>query len=590
MLALLVLLLTLPRLIGCGLTNAGNRVVVRGILLGDGPAEQRVRELRQAQVRFRQALALNGNSVAARWGLARACLALGRVGVQEEVNHATAAAVLRLLVSDNTRNPIIYQDALLAFLSADRSQDVIKLYEANPPLQQTQLMSDTVACAYLQRGAPDDVARAYALRPGDLYANYHLWHMAQDASDVEAATVFSDTLVYFPLEAVHPTNERLLDYAAEVIPFLLEEGLWDRERTLNVVSFLVWQHSGASGVERLLEQLIRRYPAEPDWPFYLAEFYHRRGDLGRAEVAYRQVLEVDPGYTQSYLRLGVVAETKSQRRLEEAASWYCRYYKVAPQDLLGLKRLAAVCAALEEAGVENEHCRKAASQVDAEPETIASAVLQEALTAYTDDRGIVAELLGVPVTDVELGPNLVENSGFEVIRKKPEGWKWSDMFNREPFNAAAFAGGGEELLSFEGQQVIRVDGFWVRRQEDRSLARAGFGQRSEVVLAENLPYLFSLYYRTLRVPDGKASAWVSGDPKVLWALDHGVVATNGAWRRFVAIGWNRSGAEAAIHPLVRSFAAGSVEFDDVQIRLIRLPETTAVEIDEARFRVIGQDD
>jgi tetratricopeptide (TPR) repeat protein len=58
----------------------------------------------------------------------------------------------------------------------------------------------------------------------------------------------------------------------------------------------------------LLERLIERYPAEPDWPFYLAELYHRRGDLDRAEAAYRQVLETDPDYAQAYLRLGMIYE------------------------------------------------------------------------------------------------------------------------------------------------------------------------------------------------------------------------------------------------------------------------------------------
>ena len=71
-----------------------------------------------------------------------------------------------------------------------------------------------------------------------------------------------------------------------------------------------------------------------------------------------------------------------------------------PDDLLGLKRLAEVCTALEDpstgpfgeaqdrlragAGVEDESCREAAA-------------LREELEARTDDRRIVAELLGVPV-------------------------------------------------------------------------------------------------------------------------------------------------------------------------------------------------
>jgi hypothetical protein len=57
-----------------------------------------------------------------------------------------------------------------------------------------------------------------------------------------------------------------------------------------------------------------------------------------------------------------------------------------------------------------------------------AAVLREELARRTDDRRIVAELLGVPVEDMELGPNLIENGGFEVWKEgKPKGWAWSNM-------------------------------------------------------------------------------------------------------------------------------------------------------------------
>jgi len=110
-----------------------------------------------------------------------------------------------------------------------------------------------------------------------------------------------------------------------------------------------------------------------------------------------------------------------------------------------------------------------------------------------------------------------------------------------------------------------------------------------ITLTMNVPYVLSFYYRTTRVPDGKATVWVSGDPDVFWAHDHGLPATGGAWRHFVAVGWNRADAEAAICPLVRSFAPGYVEFDDVEVWPIWLSEGTTVEVGEARFRVISWD-
>jgi len=171
---------------------------------------------------------------------------------------------------------------------------------------------DAIAVAYLKAGDPKALEKARKVRAGDLYVNYHLWKKAQRSGDLSSAAAYSETLTYFPLEAIHPSDERLLDYAAEVIPALLDEGLWDRDKILNVVSFLVWQHNGAASVKRLLEQMVERYPAEPDWAFYLAELHHRRGELDQAEAIYRQVLALDPNYAQAYLRIGMLYEARAE--------------------------------------------------------------------------------------------------------------------------------------------------------------------------------------------------------------------------------------------------------------------------------------
>ena len=73
--------------------------------------------------------------------------------------------------------------------------------------------------------------------------------------------------------------------------------------------------------------------------------------------------------------------------LQQAAYNYARYHALAPDDLLGLKHLAGVCAALEQAGVEDP--------IRHSPFAICN--LHEELEARTDDRRIVAELPGVPV-------------------------------------------------------------------------------------------------------------------------------------------------------------------------------------------------
>jgi len=325
----LLLLLCGPALLGAAWSNAGTLALRDGLLaqagltpgtypvykvLGENPAMPR------AIQSLRRAIALNEDSFSARWALGRAALAMG--------DAETAASILEPLMGKVGRNPLLYYDVLIALSHGGRPEGVVALYESASPLQRTRAISDTVALAYLdlatrrpgdkETGGRGEVGQwlegARRMRPGDLYVNYRLWKQAQEAGDVEAMAAYGEILAYFPLEAIHPTDERLLDYVAGTIPGLLEEGLWSREKALNVVSFLVWQREGAAGVERLLEQLIARYPTEPDWPFYLAECYHRRGGLVQAEAVYRQVLAMDPEYAQAYLRLGMLYEGRAEGR------------------------------------------------------------------------------------------------------------------------------------------------------------------------------------------------------------------------------------------------------------------------------------
>jgi tetratricopeptide (TPR) repeat protein len=333
----LLVLLGGPALMSAAWTNAG-MLTLRDALLAQADLASGTYPARgalpagaptvQATQYLRRAVALDGDNLAARWALGRTALAVGDV--------ETAAGALKPLMEGAGHNPLLYHDALTAFSYGGRPEEVTALYELAPPPQRTQTITDAVVLAYLEgsreageQGGRGALERVQELRPGDLYANYFLWKQAHETGDAEAAAVYSHMLTCFPLEAVHPADERLLDYAAEIIPALLEDGLWDHDKTLNVVSFLVWQHHGAPGVERLLQRLIERYPAEPDWLFYLAQLYHRRGDgstvseatfaeaLNRAEAAYRQVLAVDPEYAQAYLRLGMLYEAWAKGRMRE---------------------------------------------------------------------------------------------------------------------------------------------------------------------------------------------------------------------------------------------------------------------------------
>jgi hypothetical protein len=123
--------------------------------------------------------------------------------------------------------------------------------------------------------------RAYVLRPGDLYINYHLWREALARNDIQKARVYSETLAYFPIEAIYPHMEELLQYATQVILDLVATGLWSREEASNVISFLVWQHNQDSSIEHLLQILLQGESQYADWHLYLKELYDRRSYFGR---------------------------------------------------------------------------------------------------------------------------------------------------------------------------------------------------------------------------------------------------------------------------------------------------------------------
>jgi tetratricopeptide (TPR) repeat protein len=590
------IVVVLPRLSTAALTNAGSLAVAQAALLS-GRNESRepyARLLERARAQFERAVALDGDLAAGRWGLGRAALALVELGVREERNGIAAADALSPLVVDGTDNPLLYQDALVAFSYSGQPEDTIALYETHLPLRRVPSISDTVALAYLQRGAPGDLACARTLRPGDLYVNHYLWQAARDAGDAGAAAVYSDTLVYFPLESVDPTDERLLDYAGEVIPSLLEEGLWDRSKTLDVVSFLVWQHNGAAGVERLLQQLGERHPADPDWLFFLAELYHRRGDLDQAEAVYRQVQALDLAYAQAYLRLGIVAEAQSQipdlssqtpssrpqGQLKDAARWYGQYYALASDDLLGLKRLAEVCMVLEQVGMEDESCRQAAFwvgsfefQVGGESKTLKlgtspAAILLGALEARTDDRRIVAELLGVPMESIELGPNLVKIGGFEQGLKGDESgvWRW-EFFPGGRSSDALFAGAIDGLAVFSHKNALRVSGLW---ETKGSRGRAGYwgGSVEQKLFPGELGYL-SFYYRTTPRYDHTGNVLLRSQHGSGF-LQHRLPMTRGAWRKFATVFGNTTPDPIDLRDflLLRTFDVGSVYFDDVLLQRI----------------------
>jgi tetratricopeptide (TPR) repeat protein len=449
--------------------------------------------------RLRHAVTLDEDLFSVRWGWGRAALALG--------DARSAVRALEPLASQADNNPLLYEDVIIAFGSDGRFEDVINFYTLKPPAQPTQVISDTVALAYLERSRvvdrPGDaeilVKAAAQFRPGDLYINHYLWQAAVRAGDLQEAATYLEMLTHFPLEAVQSDEEQIIKYTAEVIPVLLKDGLWDRDKTVNVLSFLVWQHNDSTSVELLLQRLAEQYPDEPEWLFHLAEFYHRQGDLERAESLYSGVLAAEPLPAQAALPLH------------------------------------------SELNLNNDF----------------------------SDANYVAETLQVSSEDVAFGSNLLLYGDFEVVAQNyPEGWVISDSsLARDRTNAEAiFVAGLDSFLSPRNLFAARIDGLWLRNSSDRFYGFVTqYDQASGVYVVETHPqqlYLLSGFYRTGF--DNSAAVYL-GNPQV--DLVGGLLATTEyAWQRFTYLSCHTSGSIQKMQLILHLIEPGQAWFDAVSVR------------------------
>ncbi|HET6446638.1 MAG TPA: hypothetical protein VFI27_18885 [candidate division Zixibacteria bacterium] len=552
---------------------------------------------------FELALDIDRGNELIHWSYARVALSTG--------NASTAVENLNPILHRIREDPFVYMDALLAFSKAGMSEQVIEIYEASESPIATELISDTVALAYMDG---QSWAAAKWLRPYDLYANYQLFESAQRSGEVSQALRLHEELTHFPFETLVPSNESLLTYVAEAIPALLKDGIWDRDLAIGAISFLVLRYHHLDDVEQLLERLSSTYPSDPAWMLYLGELNLRQGELSNAKRFYQEAAALDPADRNVHLRLGMVNEmlwqkTGARSAGLEALSSYQNHYMVAPDDLMGLVKIAEICSLMDDDSLARSHCQTAAEFIDPNYHATGSltrspaAILQDQWNTYADSSELVIGLLGLSHSDFELGPNLVLNSGFEEWldiqserTRRPKWWLWSDMFSRKPFNEALFIGGEDDFSAPEGQMAARIDGLWVAQQEGKELARAGFWNFDEslrglrqIPLEADSAYLLTFLYRTERVSDNAATFWHggTGEATQLLPIDaHGLPATEGAWYRFVAIGWNRDDNEWVLSPLLRLYQPGTVQFDDVEIEMIRFKSGVPIIDRQPRFRVM----
>ena len=407
---------------------------------------------------------LRGSAVG-RWLSGHVAMAQGR--------YQDAAQALSPLEPYAARYPLLLQDLLIAYSHTGLDRQSVALYEREAVrLRPYPAVTEAVALSYLAQqpagaASADALRRVLDLRPSDLYANYHLRRIALAAGDQASAGTYERALTHFSLDAVDPTDERWLDYAAGVIPDLLDEGLWDQTVAVNVAALLAWKHPESGAVEDLMKTLAEGQPENADWPFHLAEVYHRRGDLTRAAETYQEVLKRDPAYLPALLRLGMVAEAQGVR--EQALGWYQQYHHDAPEDPVGLEKLTALS---EQMGLAN------------------ASELRSKLSEMLDDRKWVATQLGVAPDDVILGPGLVQNGDFAAWRgNMPADWEIGAYLGKG-HDSGLYALGRDELDV--DQPAVRIGTLWGGNLDDGTTTYSEYVEAP--FLIQNAKYLIRLRY------------------------------------------------------------------------------------------------
>lgn len=276
--------------------------------------------LEAGRAHLQEALHWDPGSVQARRLLARVYLSQG----QPEA----ALETLQQALAARAANPLLHLEMGDVYDVLGQTDAAIEAYETGGigsrgvPLAANYLK---LAEAQVQEDSGDVAIvlwrKTLAVDPGNLYALHRLAQTHRHLEDETHAAEYEDQLRDFDLQSVAiPLDFRLAEYQGQTMVALVEEGIWEQDTLLNVVSYQVWQFAeGVPGLmtERVLQTLLAQWPEDTDLLFYLAELYHRRGDLDQAEAAYRRVLEVDAEYAQAYLRMGMLHEAWAEGQTEE---------------------------------------------------------------------------------------------------------------------------------------------------------------------------------------------------------------------------------------------------------------------------------
>ncbi len=161
-------------------------------------------------------------------------------------------------------NPLLYLDLGDVYDSLGQSKAAIEAYETGRvgsrgvPLAVNYLK---LADAQVQAGSGDVAVslwrKALQVDPGNLYALYRLAQIHHEMGDEEHAAGYEEQLQQAAAQGVAvPPDLRMAEYQGRAMAGLVEDGVWERETLLDVISHQAEQSS--DDVQRLtMEQELR---------------------------------------------------------------------------------------------------------------------------------------------------------------------------------------------------------------------------------------------------------------------------------------------------------------------------------------------
>jgi len=555
--------LRLPNFGAVALANVGNLLYLQG----DSAKDQVSQTLRHA---YRLAPEMD----TIRWRRAKYLTAEG--------SHEEAARLFSGMEGEAEEHPLLFADMIRAFSLNEDDDKVIALYRRAYPglaMSQTEL-NDMIALAFINRAesrlrdgerqaAEEDLHAVLALRPSDLWARYHLAELEKEAPG-GGKNDLRESIAHFPLEAIAPSDARLLAKTIDVIPRIVTSGYWNDETLAGVVAYLTWQAYDVAAVEELIIEVMESRPLDATVPYFLGELYLRQERLAEAKRFFERSLQISPSFRPSRWAILSVQEVQhSGSACEECAPLVKRYdeYQTAYPD--DLRARYALLDRLEGSS---------------DPEVGWNRKESKEMLAL---ERVLPDILNVPVGSVALGPNLIYNGDLEAWNGH-EPFYWLPSYQPIEQENALFFVGSDPLMAIEGENSARVLGIWVDPAGLEVPPRAGIWyarsrQTPPPALFDVTPgglYALSFAYSAV----GDARLWLNN---TLFPDSLTLPETGGAVRKAIVVGINQLSNDQPVTPLFRLFSPGELVIDDVRLSEVTLENNDAPVI-ETIFWVSGE--